>query len=376
MVICQQAVKNEDMGAIQSHVQRYGVEMRGKNGFQVLHFAACYGKLGITKKLLQDMGADVNARTDRGNTALHIACFENIVPMIELLVREGADTGVLNGQNKDCADLAPRAYTLQHLTRALCKRNGGTIRDPSGKLYMHYYRVFGLSIGTQEEHLFPAFKQLLKHIFVKRDATDEQLHIDLHEACEAYLVLRSSHNRELFEQGPTAGPMSIEFIDHEYLLNYIKEQMKNALGESLLQRSSSPALNPCDNAQHRNIDLHDSASTVGAGMNAGSHPPESPLPDVSIMSAASASSSPMVSPCVPGPKSESCPGHQDTTRTCDGPSAHDPHPQTSERTAEKSTSPSHASATSASPISVTSFSLSQWQTATPRKRDLNEVYER
>ena len=84
--------------------------------------------------------------------------------MIELLVREGADTGVLNGQNKDCADLAPRAYTLQHLTRALCKRNGGTIRDPSGKLYMHYYRVFGLSIGTQEEHLFPAFKQLLKHI--------------------------------------------------------------------------------------------------------------------------------------------------------------------------------------------------------------------
>ena len=66
-------------------------------------------------------------------------------------------------------DLVLRAYTIQHLTRALCQRSGGLLNDPSGKLFVHYYQVFGLTVGAGQEQLFPAFKRMLKSIFLKRD---------------------------------------------------------------------------------------------------------------------------------------------------------------------------------------------------------------
>ena len=97
MLLCQRAVKAGDLALVQAHVRRHGVGLQGKNGFQALHFAACYGRTEIAEYLLGIL-APVNAQTTRGNTPLHIACFEGGVPMIELLVDHGADTSVLNWQ--------------------------------------------------------------------------------------------------------------------------------------------------------------------------------------------------------------------------------------------------------------------------------------
>jgi len=129
MLECQQAVKSSDLALVFAHVKKHGVEMRGKNGFQALHFASCYGAYDIGAHLLLLLGADVNAQTARGNTPLHIACFENLVPMVTLLVRHGADNSVLNWQKKTPVDMAQRAFTLQALTRALCDLSGGLLTD-------------------------------------------------------------------------------------------------------------------------------------------------------------------------------------------------------------------------------------------------------
>ena len=109
MLLCQQAVKAGDLALVQAHVRQHGVGLQGKNGFQALHFAACYGRTEIAEYLLGIL-APVNAQTTRGNTPLHIACFESGVPMIELLVDHGADTSVLNWQVRS-------SKVLQNLAR-------------------------------------------------------------------------------------------------------------------------------------------------------------------------------------------------------------------------------------------------------------------
>jgi len=240
-------------------------------GFQALHFAACYCKPEIASFLLHPLGADVNAQTARGNTPLHIACFENFVLIIQLLIQHGADPSILNWQQKSPVDMAPRAFSLQAVTRAVCARSGGLLVDPTGKLWRHYYHYFGLRLGADEEELGPAFKQALRRIFLKRDVSDEERHVDLQEACEAYLVLRSSRNRKTFAQGPSPDPIHIEFIDKEYLDVFIKQQMCEAI-KTLSPQGAYP--------------LTDDASalrTQGAGVVNGG--PESPLPDVSALTA-------------------------------------------------------------------------------------------
>ena len=68
-------------------------------------------------------------------------------------------------------------------------------------MWRHYYQIFGLCCGARETELAPAFKRTLCNIFVKgRDVSFNQLVVDLEEACEAYLVLRSKHNRAMFEK--------------------------------------------------------------------------------------------------------------------------------------------------------------------------------
>ncbi len=190
MHLCQLAIKSNDAIKVVSHVHSFGVNMLGKNGFQALHFAACYGRSEIAAYLLHPLGADVNSQTARGNTPLHIACFETMIPMIELLVHHGADPSVINWQKKNPVDMAQRPRTLQVLTRTLQARSGGFLTNPSRKLYLHYYQFFGLNVGATQNEICSAFKEVLRSIFLKRGVSDETRHVDLQEACEAFLVLR------------------------------------------------------------------------------------------------------------------------------------------------------------------------------------------
>ena len=264
MHLCQLAIKSNDARKVVSHVQSFGVNMRGKNGFQALHFAACYGRSEIAAYLLHPLGADVNSQTARGNTPLHIACFETMIPMIELLVHHGADPGVINWQKKNPVDMAQRPRTLQVLTRTLQARSGGFLTNPSKKLFLHYYQFFGLNVGATQNEICSAFKEVLRSIFLKRGVSDETRHVDLQEACEAFLVLRSSHNRSIFEHCPSPKWMKIEFLDQHYLDTFIKKQMNDAM-KTLSPRSNSSFTAPTCS-------------------------PGSPLPDVSVVSLSSGAS--------------------------------------------------------------------------------------
>lgn len=118
---------------------------------------------------------------------------------------QSADDCALNPiiplQEKTPVDMALRARTLQKLVRALCRRSDGLLIDPSGRLWLHYYQIFGLCCGARETELAPAFKRILCNIFLRgKDLSFHERVVDVAEACEAYLVLRSRHNRAMFEQ--------------------------------------------------------------------------------------------------------------------------------------------------------------------------------
>ena len=92
------------------------------------------------------------------------------MPIIPLLPH-GADPTILNWQQKGPVDMAPLAFTLQAVTRAVCARSGGLLADPTGKLLRHF-------LGAVRE------------------------------------AIKSMH---------------VEFIDKEYLDDFIKQQMCEAI---------------------------------------------------------------------------------------------------------------------------------------------------
>ena len=79
---CQDAIKKGDKDLFVSLLAGLEIDALGKNGFNVLHFATCYGRLEIAQVILEDYQADVHAPTMKGNTALHIACFEGFCDMV------------------------------------------------------------------------------------------------------------------------------------------------------------------------------------------------------------------------------------------------------------------------------------------------------
>ncbi len=49
------------------------IEARTNSGWRPLHFAVSHGRMSIVKELIEVRNADINARTDRGRTALRLA---------------------------------------------------------------------------------------------------------------------------------------------------------------------------------------------------------------------------------------------------------------------------------------------------------------
>lgn len=85
------------------------------DGATPLHYAARLKYLGIAKYLLSQ-GADVNARSSRGNSVLHFAYFaENNEPMIDFLITSGADGKARNVVNESPAEAGMRYLGLERL---------------------------------------------------------------------------------------------------------------------------------------------------------------------------------------------------------------------------------------------------------------------
>ncbi len=70
------------------------------------HRFAPTGMLAAVKYLVEELGADVNARDHEGNTALHNAAARGDVEMIKYLVSKGADVTAVNREGKTTADMA------------------------------------------------------------------------------------------------------------------------------------------------------------------------------------------------------------------------------------------------------------------------------
>jgi ankyrin repeat protein len=70
------------------------------------HRYAPGGMLAAVKYLIEELGADVNARDHEGNTALHHAASRGDVEMILYLVSKGADVKAVNREGQSTADMA------------------------------------------------------------------------------------------------------------------------------------------------------------------------------------------------------------------------------------------------------------------------------
>jgi len=95
------------------------------------HRFAPAGMLAAVKYLVDEIGADVNARDHEGNTALHNAAARGDNDMIEYLVAHGADVTAVNRLGQTTADMAngpvqrtqPYPETIKLLERLGAKNN-------------------------------------------------------------------------------------------------------------------------------------------------------------------------------------------------------------------------------------------------------------
>jgi ankyrin repeat protein len=70
------------------------------------HRYAPGGMLAAVKYLIEELGADVNARDHEGSTALHHAASRGDVEMILYLVEKGAEVKAVNREGQSTADMA------------------------------------------------------------------------------------------------------------------------------------------------------------------------------------------------------------------------------------------------------------------------------
>jgi uncharacterized protein len=95
------------------------------------HRHAPIGMLAAVKYLVEECGADVNARDHEGNTAIHHAAARGDTEMIRYLVSKGADAKAVNREGQTTVDMAngpvqrvqPWPETIQYLESLGAKNN-------------------------------------------------------------------------------------------------------------------------------------------------------------------------------------------------------------------------------------------------------------
>jgi hypothetical protein len=87
---------------------------RDGKAWSALHYAAFAGHVQIARLLMQN-GADVNAKTNNGSTALMMAAHEGSEKIAEMLLAAGADRAAKNDRGDDAMTWSMR---YQHLTIA------------------------------------------------------------------------------------------------------------------------------------------------------------------------------------------------------------------------------------------------------------------
>ena len=97
-----------------------------------LHYASRDGHIDIVK-LLVDLGADIEVRTDFGSTPLHLASYRGHIDMVKLLVDLDADIESMNNYGKTSAQVA-KTTTIKTVIE--CSEHMTQLKEwsPSGSL--------------------------------------------------------------------------------------------------------------------------------------------------------------------------------------------------------------------------------------------------
>ena len=102
----------------------------------ILHLASSYNHIPVINVLL-DNGADINLKNDDGNTSLHIACNFGLYNVALKLIEAGADVNLANNQNNTPLHLA--CYRNHEKITSLLIKSGSdlNIKNVNGNTPLH-----------------------------------------------------------------------------------------------------------------------------------------------------------------------------------------------------------------------------------------------
>ncbi|XP_017876839.1 transient receptor potential channel pyrexia [Ceratina calcarata] len=107
------------------------------NGYAAIHHVADRGDPSCLLVLI-DAGCDLDLRTKKGDTALHIAAQASCVENVDLLVEKGANTHLKNHRDQTALHIAARSHSLESV-EILLKKGGcdPNMEDSDGRTALH-----------------------------------------------------------------------------------------------------------------------------------------------------------------------------------------------------------------------------------------------
>ena len=122
------AAKNGDIKNVRELIEN-GADVGAKNndGEKALHWAAWNGHVDVAKVLIEK-GANVDAKDNVGWTALHYAAQEGHVDVAKVLIEKGADVDAKSKSNETVVEIAIRCdhhqiATLIENSKKICSNN-------------------------------------------------------------------------------------------------------------------------------------------------------------------------------------------------------------------------------------------------------------
>ena len=100
------AAKNGDINSVrESIVNGADVNAKSNRGWTALHDAAWYGYVDVVKVLIEK-GANINAKDKDGWTVLHDAAYKGHVDVVKILIENGVNVNAKNKNNETAVEIA------------------------------------------------------------------------------------------------------------------------------------------------------------------------------------------------------------------------------------------------------------------------------